>query len=176
MKDRQLWKEIYETHARRMFFICRRYASNNEEAEDMMHDGFMQIFKSLHTFTDRGEGSLRAWMDKVMVNTCLQYLRKRDVLRESASLEYTRAATSHSEDTDDLEQATARIPLDVLQRFISELPVGYRTVFNLYVFEGLSHKEIAEQLGIKERSSSSQYHRAKTSLAKQIRAYERKHG
>ena len=116
----------------------------------MMHDGFMQIFKSLHTFTDRGEGSLRAWMDKVMVNTCLQYLRKRDILRESASMEYAGAGTAHLQNTDELEQAAASIPLDVLQRFISELPVGYRTVFNLYVFEGLSHKEIAEQLGIKE--------------------------
>jgi len=90
-------------------------------------------------------------------------------------MEYAGAGTAHLQNTDELEQAAASIPLDVLQRFISELPVGYRTVFNLYVFEGLSHKEIAEQLGIKERSSSSQYHRAKTSLAKQIRAYERKH-
>ncbi|MFY9115793.1 MAG: sigma-70 family RNA polymerase sigma factor [Bacteroidales bacterium] len=174
MKDRQLWKEIYEKHARRMFFICRRYASNDVEAEDMMHDGFIQIFKSLHTFTDRGEGSLRAWMDKVMVNTCLQHLRKKDVLRESASMEYAASDRMSLPDADALEQAVADIPHEVLLRFISELPVGYRTVFNLYVFEGLSHKEIARQLGIKERSSSSQYHRAKTILARQIRDYERK--
>jgi RNA polymerase sigma-70 factor (ECF subfamily) len=109
-----------------------------------------------------------------MVNTCLQHLRKKDVLRESASMEYAASDRMSLPDADALEQAVADIPHEVLLRFISELPVGYRTVFNLYVFEGLSHKEIARQLGIKERSSSSQYHRAKTILARQIRDYERK--
>ena len=76
---------------------------------------------------------------------------------------------------EELEQAAERIPVPVLHRFIAELPPGYRAVFNLYVFEGWSHKEIAEKLGIKERTSSSQYHRAKNSLARKIKEYEEQH-
>ena len=174
MADKELWKEIYEKYARRMFFICRRYASDKEEAEDMMHDGFLQVFSSLHTFTDRGEGSLRAWMERVMINTCLQRLRKRDLLRESTSLEYTAEPSVDSGIQEELERATERIPVPVLQKFISELPVGYRSILNLYVFEGLAHKEIGPELGSKERSSSWQYQKKKSRLARQIKEYERK--
>jgi RNA polymerase sigma-70 factor (ECF subfamily) len=175
MKDKQLWREIYEKYAKRMFFICLRYASDKEQAEDMMHDGFLQIFQSLGSFTDRGEGSLRAWMERVMINTCLQYLRKRDLLRESVSLDRTAGLFAEAGSQEELEQAAERIPVPVLHRFIAELPPGYRAVFNLYVFEGWSHKEIAEKLGIKERTSSSQYHRARNSLARKIKEYEEQH-
>lgn len=172
MKDRELWKEIYTRYAQRMLVVCMRYSRGNgrEEAEDMMHDGFMQVFRSLDKFTDRGEGSLRAWMERVMINTCLQRIRKRDLLRESRPVE-TIPEPAGDEDAF-LEAATERIPSHVLQRFIQELPPGYRTVFNLYVFEGMTHREIAGQLGIMEKTSSSQFYRAKCLMAKKIKEYE----
>ncbi len=170
MKDRELWKEIYRKYAKRMLSVCMRYAPGREQAEDMMHDGFIQVFRSLDKFTDRGEGSMRAWMERVMINTCLQQLRKKDLLRNSSLVE----AEKEPADDDSLETAAERIPAPVLRGFIQELPPGYRAVFNLYVFEGMSHKEIAEKLNIKEKTSSSQLYRAKCLLASQIKEYERK--
>ncbi|HNR27184.1 MAG TPA: sigma-70 family RNA polymerase sigma factor [Bacteroidales bacterium] len=170
MKDRELWKEIYEKYAKRMLTVCLRYSPGREEAEDFMHEGFMQVFRSLDKFTDRGEGSLRAWMERIMINTCLQGYRKKDVLRDSKPVE----TVPDTEDDSYLNEAAERVPIDVLQRFIGDLPQGYRTVFNLYVFEGLSHKEIAQQLGIRERTSSSQFYRAKCLLVRLIKEYERK--
>ncbi|MDD2329500.1 MAG: sigma-70 family RNA polymerase sigma factor [Bacteroidales bacterium] len=171
MKDRELWKEIYRKYAKRMLTVCMRYAPGREQAEDMMHDGFIQVFRSLDKFTDRGEGSMRAWMERVMINTCLQQLRKKDLLRNSSLVEVEKEPA----DDDSLEAAAERIPAPVLRGFIQELPPGYRAVFNLYVFEGMSHKEIAEKLNIKEKTSSSQLYRAKCLLASQIKEYERKH-
>lgn len=170
MKDRELWKEIYRKYAKRMLTVCMRYAPGREQAEDMMHDGFIQVFRSLDKFTDRGEGSMRAWMERVMINTCLQQLRKKDLLRNSSLVEVEKEPA----DDDSLEAAAERIPAPVLRGFIQELPPGYRAVFNLYVFEGMSHKEIAEKLNIKEKTSSSQLYRAKCLLASQIKEYERK--
>ena len=125
-------KELYERYAGRMLSVCLRYAGDRETAQDLMHDGFLKLFDSFDKFTWRGEGSLRAWMERVMVNTVLQYL---------------------------------------LMQFISELPAGYRTVFNLYIFEEKSHKEIARLLGINEKSSASQLTRAKATLAAKVREW-----
>ncbi|HNY23688.1 MAG TPA: sigma-70 family RNA polymerase sigma factor [Bacteroidales bacterium] len=170
MKDTESWKELYERYAKRMLHVCMRYSPDKETAQDMMHDGFIQVFKSLDKFSDRGEGSVRAWMERIMINTCLQHIRKRDLLRESNTLTENLPITiDHSVDV-----AVERVPEEVLLRFLQELPVGYRTVFNLYVFEGLSHKDISKTLGIREKSSSSQFYRAKCLLAKQITEYERR--
>ncbi|HRW94208.1 MAG TPA: sigma-70 family RNA polymerase sigma factor [Bacteroidales bacterium] len=170
MRDRELWKEIYQKYARRMLTVCMRYAPGREQAEDMMHDGFMQVFRSLDKFTDRGEGSLRAWMERVMINTCLQHLRKKDLLKNSSLVEEEKEPAVDGS----LEAAAERVPGTVLRSFIQQLPPGYRAVFSLYVFEGMNHKEIARELNIKEKTSSSQLYRAKCLLASQIKEYERK--
>ncbi len=170
MKDTESWKELYERYAKRMLQVCMRYSPDRETAQDMMHDGFIQVFRSLDKFTDRGEGSIRAWMERIMINTCLQHIRKKDLLRESNKLtDNLQVVNDHTVDV-----AVERVPEEVLLRFLQELPVGYRTVFNLYVFEGMSHKDISKTLGIRENSSSSQLYRAKCLLAKQITEYERK--
>lgn len=109
-------------------------------------------------------------MERIMINTCLQHIRKKDLLRDSRPVEKIPEPAGDPF----LEVATERIPSQVLHRLIQELPPGYRTVFNLYVFEGMSHKEIAEQLGIMEKTSSSQFYRAKSLLARQIKEYEDK--
>lgn len=159
-------KELYEQYGGRLLGVCLRYAGDRDTAQDLLHDGFLKIFGSFDKFTWRGDGSLRAWMERVMVNTALQFLRKNDVISQSASLE---------ELSDDYEEpdtsAVELIPQSVLMQFINELPTGYRTVFNLYTFEEKSHKEIAQLLGINEKSSASQLFRAKSVLAKRVREW-----
>jgi len=164
--NNQARRELYEQYAGRMLGICIRYAGDRDTAQDLLHDGFLKIFDSFDKFAWRGEGSLRAWMERVMVNTALQYLRKRDTVVQSVSLEELPEAYEEP-DAADVEA----IPEDVLMRFIEELPAGYRTVFNLYTFEDKSHREIAQLLGINEKSSSSQLFRAKSVLAKRVKEW-----
>lgn len=159
-------KELYEQYAGRMLGVCIRYMGNRELAQDILHDGFLKIFSSFDKFTWRGEGSLRAWMERVIVNTALQYLRKNDVMNLTTEIEEYQESCSEPEAAD-MEQ----IPHSVLMKFIGDLPEGYRTVFNLYVFEEKSHKEIAKVLGINERSSASQLSRAKGTLVKRVKEY-----
>lgn len=159
-------KELYERYAGRMLGVCLRYVGDRETAQDLLHDGFLQIFDSFDKFTWRGEGSLRAWMERVMVNIVLQHLRKNDVLNRSAALDDTPEVYEEPDDS-----SIDPIPQEVLMRFISELPVGYRTVLNLYVFEEKSHREIARLLGINEKSSASQLARAKAALAFKVREW-----
>ena len=159
-------KELYEQYAGRMLGVCLRYAGDRETAQDLMHDGFLKLFDSFDKFTWRGEGSLRAWMEPVMVNTVLQYLRKNDVMSQSAALDDV-PETYEEPDA----SAVDTIPQKVLMQFISELPAGYRTVFNLFVFEDKSHKEIARLLGINEKSSASQLVRAKAALAAKVKEW-----
>ena len=143
-------KELYEQYAGRMLGICLRYAGDRDTAQDLLHDSFIKIFDSFDKFTWRGEGSLRAWMERVVVNIALQYLRKNDVINQAASLEEL-PEEYEEPDASDVEA----IPQKVLMQFIEELPAGYRTVFNLYTFEDKSHKEIAQVLGINEKSSAT---------------------
>lgn len=160
------YKELYERYAGRMLNICLRYTNDKNTAEDLMHDGFLKFFDSFNKFTWRGEGSLRAWLERVMINTVLQYLRKNDVLTHSTTLESVPEV--YDEPT---PKSVEMIPEKVLMQFIKELPPGYRTVFNLYVFEEKSHKEISQLLGINEKSSASQLARAKATLATKIREW-----
>lgn len=164
-------KELYEHYAGRMFGVCLRYAGDRETAQDLMHDGFLKLYDSFDKFTWRGEGSLRAWMERVMVNTVLQYLRKNDVMNQSAALEDV-PEVYEEPDASSMDS----IPQKVLMQFISGLPAGYCTVFNLYIFEEKSHKEIARLLGINEKSSASQLTRAKAALAVKVREWMKKNG
>mgnify|MGYP002609646055 FL=1 len=164
--DNRARKELYEQYAGRMLGICLRYAGDRETAQDLLHDGFLKIFGSFDKFTWRGEGSLRAWMERVMVNVALQYLRKNDVMSQSMALEDV-PETYEEPDASEVEA----IPQQVLMHFVEELPAGYRTVFNLYTFEDKSHKEIAQLLGINEKSSASQLFRAKTVLARKVKEW-----
>ena len=143
-------KQLYERYAGQLMAICVRYTGDREVAQDVLHDGFLNIFRSFSQFTYKGEGSLKAWLTRIMVNEALGYLRKK-------------ASTNFEQ-----------IPQSVLMQFIKELPDGYRTVFNLYVLEEKGHKEIAEMLGITEHTSSSQLYRAKTLLMKKINDYRKR--
>ena len=159
-------KKLYECYARQMMGICFRYIGDTETAQDLLHDGFIKVFESFHSFRYKGDGSLKAWMSKIFANTALEYLRKNEITRGFVALdEWTE--TEIIDDSKDLE----RIPDQVLMDLISELPVGYRTIFNLYTFEDLSHREIGKILGINESSSRSQLSRAKTILTQKVKEY-----
>lgn len=159
-------KELYEKYAGRMLGICLRYAGDRDTAQDFLHDGFLKIFGSFDKFTWRGEGSLRAWMERVMINTALQHLRKNDVMSLSNPLDEVSDIYEEPE-----ASSVETIPYSVLMQFINDLPVGYRTVFNLYTFEEKTHREIAELLGINEKSSASQLFRAKKVLASKVKEW-----
>lgn len=156
-------KELYERYAERMLCLCYRYTGDIETAHDLLHDGFLKVYSIIPSFSYRGEGSLRAWMSRVFVNLSLEYLRKRDFLRGGLSLEEA------GELPEEPEPDAGSLSMDVLMRFVTELPLGYRTVFNLFVFERWSHKEIAASLHINEMSSASQLNRARKLLAVRIK-------
>lgn len=166
--DNRARKELYELYAEKMLCLCFRYTGDKDTAHDLLHDGFLKVFASFSSYTYKGEGSLRAWLSKVFTNLSLEYLRRKDLLRQGISLDEA------GDLPDEPEPDASTLPMDVLMRFVTELPSGYRTVFNLYVFEEWSHREIAELLHIHEKSSASQLNRARKLLAVRIREQIRK--
>ena len=156
---------IYRRHVRYLSALCSRYITEDEDIRDVLQESFIKIFTSLGSFKYRGEGSLKAWMAKITLNETLKFVRNNSRLPiDSIDDKDTNIAEGDSMETED-------IPTDVLHKFIRELPDGYRTVFNLYVIDDKSHKEIAQLLGIKENTSASQLHKAKSMLAQKIKHY-----
>jgi len=159
--------ELYQTYSPRLMALCLRYASCRTEAEDWLHDTYVRVFDQMGRFRWRGEGSLRAWLETVARHVAIDNLR-RESTRAFVPLDETTAeqlAPAAEPTPDDID----RLSMDELLQLISELPHGYRVVFNLFCIDGCSHKEIARLLGIKESSSSSQLARAKALLAARIR-------
>lgn len=140
-----------------------RYVPDQDEVQDVVQDSFIKIFSSISRFHYRGEGSLKGWLMRIVANEAIGYLRQK------SKLTLVDEFPDHMED--ESEPDVERVPPSILTRMIGELPEGYRLVLNMYVFEQLSHKEIALRLGIKESSSASQYLRAKKLLAKKINEY-----
>ncbi|MFI3303161.1 MAG: RNA polymerase sigma factor [Rikenellaceae bacterium] len=170
-RDRAAQRELYDLYAGRLLSVSLRYVGRYDIAEDILHDAFIKVFRSIDSFIYRGEGSPRAWMERIVINTALEWLKaqkKIDVV--SYNDDYMSTKVEFVDPTsDDIE----RVPQSEVLRFIADLPDGYRTVFNLYIMEGYSHREIAQELGINEKSSSSQLLRAKRLLATKINKYIR---
>lgn len=156
---------IYRKHVRYLSALCSRYITEDEDIKDVLQESFIKIFTSLDSFKYRGEGALKAWMAKITLNETLKFVRNNSRLPiDSIDDKDMNIADGDSMETED-------IPTDVLHQFIRELPDGYRTVFNLYVIDDKSHKEIAQLLGIKENTSASQLHKAKSMLVQKIKHY-----
>ncbi len=158
-------KAIYCAYAGYLTGVCTRYLSSADDVKDVLHDSFLKIFSSVKSFEYRGKGSLKAWLTRIVVNESLKFI-KREYRTDLVTM------TDKNIDISIEEPEIDRISMETLHRMIRELPTGYRTVFNLYVFEQKSHKEIAKILSIKEASSASQFHRAKALLAEKIKKYE----
>ncbi|MEM8886884.1 MAG: RNA polymerase sigma factor [Bacteroidota bacterium] len=156
-------RKLYETHKVRLFMICLRYSRDRSEAEDILQEGFIKIFKDLKQYS--GKGSLAGWMRKVMVHTALNQLRKRKG-KYTFIEEEDAGAFPPSEDI-----TFSRLSAQEITAMIQQLPDGYRTVFNLYGIEGYTHKEIAEMLGISESTSKTQLFKAKRILKKKLESF-----
>ena len=157
-------REFYSLYAERLTAICSRYIPDKDDMKDVFQESLIRIFTHISDFSYRGEGSLQAWASKIIINEALNFLKE---TKRHELLLLDDAVEEPEDDDPPIEE----IPPDEIQRMVSQLPTGYRTVFNLYVFEDKSHQEIASLLGIKERSSASQLSRAKNLLAKMIREY-----
>ena len=158
--NREAQRTLYESLSPKMFPVCLRYMGNREEAEDVLQEGFVTLFSKLDSYS--GKGSLEGWARKIFVNTALMQLRKNDVLKESEDLEGAWDVSSQD------PTIIQNIGYQELLEIIESLPPGFRTVFNMYVIEGYSHKEIGEALGISENTSRSQLQRARMILQKKI--------
>ncbi|MGZ3844846.1 MAG: RNA polymerase sigma factor [Flavisolibacter sp.] len=154
--------ELYEHFASKMFTVCLRYANSREEAKDLLQEGFIKAFDCLHQF--KFEGSFEGWMKKVMVNNALQKIRSRSPLHAIVPIDDVEHAEAVSQ-----QEVLSRLGTKELIQLIQELPTIYRLVFNLYVFEGMKHKEISKILGISEGTSKSNLHDARAILQKKLK-------
>lgn len=165
-KDSRGTRVFYDRYAGYLTAVALRYVPDRSAVKDILQEAFLRIFDAVDRFEYRGEGSLRSWACRIVVNGALKSLRGQ------GKLQYVEDLPDVPEEEDIPVQ---QVPAAVLQRLIQELPDGYRTVFNLYVFEKKSHREIAGLLGIKEDSSASQFFRARALLARQIKTYLKEH-
>ena len=150
--DRRAQEYLYQKFSPKMYGVCLRYAGKAEDAQDILQNGFVKVFKNLHMY--RGDGSFEGWIRRIFVNTAIEHYRRQVNLYP---------VTENHENLLETKEVSAFDSLSVkdLMKIIQQLSPGYRTVFNLYVVEGYSHKEIAEMIGISEGTSKSQLARAK---------------
>jgi len=163
--DRAAMKQLYERYKGYAMSIGLRYIPEVSDVEDVVQDSFVTILTSIGKFCYRGEGSLKGWIGRIVANRALDFVKQHERITFTTAIP----------DTQDEEPEIERIPPDVLTAMIAQLPSGYRIVLNLYVFEHCSHREIAQKLGIKESSSSSQLSRARQLLTHMITDYIKQH-
>jgi RNA polymerase sigma factor (sigma-70 family) len=147
---------LYDKYSPKMLAVCYRYARNKDDAEDMLQESFIKVFTQIKQF--RGEGLMESWIRRIIVHTCINSLKKNKKFSESVDLIHAQSSKANTDEPTAVMQAKQIIDC------IRLLPLGYRTVLNLYAIEGYSHKEIGELLDIEESTSRSQYTRAKVML------------
>ena len=157
--DRRMQKALYDKYSGKMYAVCLRYMGNADDAQDILQEGFVKVYKNLERF--RGEGSFEGWVRRIFVNTAIEQIRRRK----------TDLSLTEKEESIELKSVSAieNINEKDLMRIIRDLSPGYRAVFNLYVVEGYSHKEIGDMLGISEGTSKSQLARARMILQDKIK-------
>lgn len=160
--DQGAMHRLYQRYVGFAMVVALRYMPHRDEAQDIVQESFIKAFSSIDRFKYRGEGSLKAWFLRIVANEAINYVRQKNRFTMVEEI---------PDNVEEEEPEVERVPPAELTRMIGELPDGYRLVLNMFVFEQLSHKEIAERLGIKESSSASQYLRAKKLLAKKITDY-----
>lgn len=166
--DRSAMRELYNRYAARLSALCSRYANGATEGMDLMHDTMAKAFGKMGQYRYRGEGSLYSWLSRMAVNLCIDRLRKEGRLGVPVSDE------TIPEIPDPPAEEVRSIPLPDLQAMIASLPDSRKVVFNMFCVDGFSHREIAEKLGITEKTSSSTLARAKKTLSRMIGDYKKK--
>jgi RNA polymerase sigma-70 factor (ECF subfamily) len=149
-------RELYNRYSPKMLAVCYRFAHNREDAEDMLQEGFIKVFSQMHTFQNKG--AFEGWIRRIIVHTCINNLKRNKRFNENIDILHAGSIQVREESVPSIVQAKQIVDC------IRILPLGYRTVLNLYAIEGYSHKEIAEMLDIEESTSRSQYTRAKQML------------
>ena len=158
-QDGRAQRMLYERLSPKMLGVCRRYIGDTLEAEGVLVNGFLKMFNKINQFS--GSGNFEGWVRRIMVNESLLYLRKNKSMYLEVDID-----EAHTEP--DYGRAAYLFEERELIEMIDKLPMGYRTVFNLYAIEGFSHKEISEQLGINENTSKSQLSRARALLKNEV--------
>jgi RNA polymerase sigma factor (sigma-70 family) len=159
-KDALAQKCLYDKFVRKMMGVCLRYCDSREEAEDVVQNGFITVFEHIDSF--KGLGSLEGWIRRILINTALTNIRKNKKLKQNIDIDTVEYMLPSS------DYLSENVDAKDLLKLIQTLPLGFKTVFNLYAIEGYSHKEIGELLNISEGTSKSQYSRAKVHLQKLI--------
>jgi RNA polymerase sigma factor (sigma-70 family) len=149
-------RELYNRFSPKMLSVCYRFALSREDAEDMLQEGFIKVFTQMHTFQNKG--AFEGWIRRIIVHTCINFLKKYKKFSDSVDIDQAVTARVTEETIPSIMQAKQ------VTECIRHLPIGYRTVLNLYAIEGYSHREIATMLDIEESTSRSQYTRAKSML------------
>lgn len=165
--NRKAMREMYDLLAGSVMSTAMRYLGDSDDCRDVLQEGFLKAFSRIGDFGYRGEGSLKAWVTRIVANEAINLLKRRS--------RFTLFDTQDTDIPDEEPPEVNHVPPEVINRMIASLPTGYRIVFNQYVFEHKSHKEIAQSLGIKENSSASQLLRAKRLLARMIHNYQQNH-
>lgn len=154
--DPSAQRELYNRYSPKMLSVCYRFSQSREDAEDMLQEGFIKVFSQIHTFQNKG--AFEGWVRRIIVHTCINFLKKNKKFSENVDLDHAGFLEVKEETIPSIMQARQIIEC------IRLLPLGYKTVLNLYALEGYSHKEIGEMLDIEESTSRSQYTRAKAML------------
>lgn len=168
--DSSAQQKLYQTYARKMYTVCYRFARVGAEADDIMQEGFIRVFNNLSSF--RHDGSFEGWIRRIIVNTAITYIKKHGQYKSEVDIENV------GDDFLVEDEAISNLSKEDLLRIVQELPDGKRVVFNLYVYEGYSHKEIGKMLGINESTSKGQLSKAKQMLREKLenvisKTYER---
>ena len=161
---RQAQRMLFDTFAPLMLGVCTRYSHDRDEAEDILQEAFIKVFQNLHTF--RGEGSLAGWIKRIIVNHAINYINKRNRIARHKRIDEIRE--TEIVDVNEIIEVPDEYNPALLLKLIQELPAGYRTVFNLHIFEDFGHKEIAETRGISENTSKTQLFKARRWLKNKI--------
>ncbi len=164
-QNRAMQRQLYERFAGKLFVVCKRYTKDADDAEDVLQDAFVKIFRHIDSF--RFESPLEVWLKRIVINTALKHIRKQKPWEHTTDVEEVASTLSQA------DESLPSLNYQYLLQLVQELPPGCRTVFNLYAIEGYSHPEIAEMLDISEGTSKSQFSRARFLLQQKLQNEQR---
>lgn len=170
--NREAMQEFYSLTVRSMTAACSRYVVDQDDVKDVLQESYLKAFSRIDSFVPRDDGSLVAWLRRIVVNESLQLLRRKKLLNQLVSID--KVEVEDVADETRLNECASSIDITELMTLVQQLPAGYRTIFNLFAIEKLPHSKIASLLGISEGTSASQFHRARRLLAERIIEYQNK--
>lgn len=170
---RSAQEALYKLYGGKLYGVSMRYTRNQMEAEDVLQDGFVKVFKNIRSFRDLGENSLFNWMKRIIVNTAINYLRDQKKHRYQADIDTMDEIAENDTEDSFFDELRTLVSQDEILGLIRNLPEGYRIVFNLFAMEGFSHQEIAEMLGVSVSTSKTQLFKARQQIIAGIRQIAR---